>query len=264
MFETTYTIPNFSLNDTFDCGQVFRFNRVKDNEYEGFAGETFANIVQNGETVRIRTYEQTDMFEDYLDLKTDYGRLIEGFKGDAVLERAAKFCGGIRILKQDKWETLASFILSSNNNIKRIKGIIERFCSLFGNRVKGGYSFPRAQTISKLGVLDLNPIRAGFRAGYLIDAAQKTANKTVDLEKIDSMDLKHAKDTLKLIKGVGDKVAQCVLLFGFHKMDAFPIDVWMKKALAENYPDGLSKQLMSCPGFAQQILYHAKRNEALL
>lgn len=260
MKEKIYKIKNFSLNDTIECGQVFRFTKIKDNEFNLYSKDNYANLKQDGENLIVKS-KNPDYFEDYFDLKTDYNKLLKGFDGDEYLEKARKYCGGIRILRQDKWEALASFILSSNNNIKRIKGIIERFCSLYGEEIEGGYAFPTYDMVSKLNEDDLKPIRAGFRDKYLLDSAKKVKNKEVDLEEVDNMEFLDAKESLKQIKGVGDKVAECVLLFGFHRMEAFPIDVWMKKVLKEKYPNGLSEQLNSSRGLAQQILYHMQRIE---
>ncbi|MBR2877035.1 MAG: DNA-3-methyladenine glycosylase 2 family protein, partial [Clostridia bacterium] len=167
---------------------------------------------------------------------------------------------GIRILKQDEWETICSFIISQNNNIPRIKKIIENLCETFGEKCGEGYSFPKAETLAKLEVEDLDVLRAGFRSKYILDAAQKIASGKVDLEAIKKMDFENAKSELIKIKGVGEKVAQCSLLYGFARMEAFPVDVWVKRIVSELYPEGLPECINGTQGIAQQYLFHWRRN----
>ena len=178
---------------------------------------------------------------------------------DKYLQAAANSGKGIRILKQDEWEAICSFIISANNNIPRIKGIIERLCEEFGEGESGKKSFPSAETLSKLSVEDLAPLRAGFRAKYIIDAAQKVANNEIDFEKIKAEPIEYGREELQKIKGVGAKVAECTLLYGFHKINAFPIDVWVKRIMAEMYPNGLPKCTKGTEGIAQQYLFHWRR-----
>ena len=199
------------------------------------------------------------LWKGYFDLDRDYNRILASYT-DESLVAACKAYPGIRILKQDEWEAICSFIISANNNIPRIKGIIERFCCEFGEKVGDGYTFPTAQRIAELTVEDLAPIRAGFRAKYIIDASQKIASKEVDIEKVKALPFDQAKAELLKIKGVGEKVAQCALLYGFGRVDAFPIDVWVKRILAELYPDGFPAEYRETQGIAQQYLFHWRRN----
>ncbi len=253
---------NFSLKDTLTCGQCFRFRAVDSNSFLVFAGKNSAVISQKKSALKFKFSTcGPDFWENYLDLNYDYGRLLNNFRGDKILEKAMYLCGGIKILRQDPWETLVSFIISANNNIPRIQGIIDRLCCGFGEKIENGFSFPSTARLENCSSDDLAVLRAGFRARYILDAASKVSSGEVDLTEIYDMDVEDAKKSLMKICGVGDKVAKCVLLFGYHKMDAFPVDVWMKKVLQEHYPNGPSEQISSCPGLAQQILFHAKRNK---
>ena len=147
-----------------------------------------------------------------------------------------------------------------NNNIPRIKGIVSRLCENFGEKTGGGYTFPSAEVISNCTVEDLAPLRSGFRAKYIIDAAKKVSDGTVDFARIDREPIEFGRENLMQIKGVGAKVAECTLLYGFHKLEAFPVDVWVKRIMAEMYPDGLPECVKGTEGIAQQYLFHYRRN----
>ena len=188
-------------------------------------------------------------------MQTDYGGIIDRFSADETLRLAAGENRGLRILRQEPFETLISFIISQNNNIPRIKGIISRLFECFGEKCGDGYAFPTAERIASLSEEDLAPLRAGFRNRYILDAARKTMDKTVDLEKIYDLSYDEGKAELKKIVGVGDKVADCILLFAYHKTEAFPVDGWIKRIVAEYYPDGLPECMGEYKGIAQQYLF---------
>lgn len=255
-------INNFSLKDTLLCGQCFRFNTIDSNCFLVFAGSNSSIITQEKDTLTFENSTcQIDFWKNYFDTNTNYNELLSGFKGDKVLEKAKSKCGGIRILRQDPWETLISFIISANNNIPRIQNIIDRLCSNFGNKIKNGFSFPTFEELKNCTEDDLTILKAGFRARYIIDAIKKVNSGEIKLNMFYEMNTTNSKENLMKICGVGDKVSDCVLLFAYHKMDAFPIDVWMKKTLNEHYPKGLSNQILTCPGLAQQLLFYSKRNK---
>ena len=254
----------FDLGLTLDCGQAFRWVQTGDDEWHGVA---FSKPLTLKKTERVIEFIGTSRedFENiwipYFDLERDYAALCRMFLADRYLAEAVDTCYGIRLLRQDPWEAICSFIISQNNNIPRIKGIIDRLCRLLGENLGGDdYSFPSAQKIAEAGVEALAPIRAGFRAKYIIDAAQKVANGEIDIEKIYSLSLDEGRDELIKIKGVGEKVAQCSLLYGFGKVDAFPVDVWVKRIMSELYPDGLPECTNGVRGIAQQYLFHWRRN----
>ena len=246
--------PGFSLRDTLTCGQCFRWKENPDGSFSGFAGSRAATLCQQEDTLFLSDAE-TAFWQHYLDLDEDYNRWKEAFAADPTLREAAAFCGGIRILRQDPWEALLSFIISANNNIPRIQGIIGRLCEHFGE----GGGFPSAQRLAGETAESLAPLRAGFRAKYILDAAGKVASGEVDLEQVAALPLPEAEAELRRISGIGPKVAQCALLYGFHRLDAFPVDTWMKKVLARYYPEGFP-EWVSPRGVAQQYLFHYIRH----
>ena len=196
----------------------------------------------------------------YFDLKRDYSALCERFRADAVMRQALDACPGIRILHQEPWEAICSFIISQNNHIPRIKGIIGRLCESFGEPLgSGDFAFPSPERLAVLDISALAPLRAGFRAGYLLDAAKKIATGEVNLEALSILPLEEARASLQKIRGVGPKVAECALLYGCGRMDAFPIDVWMKRVMAECYPQGLPACIQGYEGIAQQYLFEWRR-----
>ncbi|MBQ8182292.1 MAG: DNA-3-methyladenine glycosylase 2 family protein [Clostridia bacterium] len=256
------------LNDDFDvglcldCGQAFRWKQDENGEWKGVAFSKKLRIGQQGHTVTFFDTTPEDfekIWYSYFDFQRNYREIIKKYD-DKSLQTACLAYPGIRILKQDEWETICSFIISANNNIPRIKGIIERLCENFGEDLGGEYSFPSARKLSELTVEDLAPLRAGFRAKYIIDAAQKISSGEVDIEKVKQMPFSQAKDELMKIKGVGEKVAQCALLYGFGRVEAFPVDVWVKRIISELYPDGLPQCIEGTQGIAQQYLFHWRRN----
>ncbi len=252
---------HLDLEQTLESGQCFRWKRQDDGSYNGISGRHILHIRQceDGVILETRDKSENDYWLDYFDSQTDYGRIIERFSADNTLKAAAEENRGIRILRQEPFETLISFIISQNNNIPRIKGIISRLCDCFGDEISGKYgvfrTFPTAERIAALSPDDLSPLRAGFRVRYILDAAQKVSSGIVDLEIINDMSLDDGREYLKKITGVGDKVADCVLLFAYHKIDAFPSDVWIKRITAEYYADGLPECLEGYRGIAQQYLY---------
>ncbi len=256
-------VSNFDLSQTFDCGQCFRWNK-NGNSYSGVAFDRELEVFSEDEEI-IFTGTTTEKFnsiwKNYFDFSTDYKKIGENFSNfNPVLKKAYEFCPGIRILKQDFWETLCSFIISQNNNIPRIKKIISSLCEQFGNKLENNYSFPTAEKLSLLNENDLQPIKSGFRAKYIIDAAQKIASGEVNLQKISTMPIENAREELKKIKGVGNKVADCVLLYGMHRLESFPMDVWMKRVMDYFFPGQTPEIFGDYAGIAQQYLYHYSRS----
>ena len=259
----SYTIscpPHFNLGLCLDCGQAFRWS-FSDNMWQGVAYGRFLQIEQTENELIFHNCTEEDynlIWKNYFDLDLDYGKILSSYD-DKHLTTAINEYNGIRILRQEPWEALCSFIISQNNNIPRIKGIIERLCDTFGDGETGKKTFPSAEKLSKLTIEDLSPLRAGFRAKYIIDAAQKVANGEVDFKKIQENPIEYGREELQKIKGVGAKVAECTLLYGFHKIEAFPVDVWVKRIMAEMYPDGLPECTKGTEGIAQQYLFHWRR-----
>ena len=257
----------FDLKQTFLCGQCFRWKQSEDGSFSGIVRGRRYTLTQTpgGAMVHDASDDDIEFLKDYFDLETDYGAVKTRLSSDKTLKAAAEHSGGIRILRQEPFETLISFIISQNNNIPRISGIIDRLCESFGEKLPnedGGYSFPTAQRLRGIQPDDLAPLRAGFRARYIADAVEKVNSGTVDFAEIDALPLDEARECLKRIVGVGDKVADCVLLFAFHKLDAFPKDVWIKRIMSEYYPGGLPACTKGVEGIAQQYLFDYIRNGA--
>ena len=265
-------VPYFSAAQTFDCGQCFRFNEA-DGGIEGVAFGRFIRIEEAGGEVRLIGVCERDfreIFERYLGLSEDYGKIRAdigekmGAYGDVIF-KAMECASGIRILYQDAWEAVASFIISQNNNIPRIKKIIENMSAGLGDAFvafngREYHAFPTAEQILAAGEEGLAPFKMGFRARYLIDAAKKYLSGEVDFGQIEKSSAEEAQKALMSICGVGPKVASCALLFGFHKLEFFPIDVWIKRVLAKYYPEGIDiASLGSYAGVAQQYLFYYER-----
>lgn len=254
----------FDATLTLDCGQAFRWTVSGNGDISGMAGNRFLEIrpCDGGYLFSGVTEEQFETFwKHYFDFERSYSEICGTMAADPSLRKALDFCPGIRILRQEPWEALCSFIISQNNNIPRIKGIVERLCSLLGEKDDSGHSaFPSASAVLEAGVDGLAPIRAGFRAKYIISAAQSVVSGETDFSLISSLPLADAEKELCRIKGVGPKVAQCVLLYGLGRCDAFPVDVWVKRIMEELYPSGMPGCTKGFEGIAQQYLFHAKRN----
>lgn len=255
---------NFDPFVSCECGQCFRFEHLSDEEYSLIACGRKLNIKKESEGWLFSDIDEAEFkekFYNYFDLGRDYSAIIEGFGSDETISLAAKAGGGIRIFRQDAWETLISFIISQNNNIPRIKKIIESLCVLLGEERNGVYSFPSAERIAEAGIEGLAPIKSGFRAKYIVDAAEKVLSGEVSLERIAKSVYSEALAELKTIKGVGDKVANCVLLFGFGFYEAFPVDVWVKRVIEKYYGESFdASSLGEYAGIAQQYLFYYERS----
>lgn len=251
------------LDLTLDCGQAFRWQRQEDGSYKGVAGGYFLHIQKIGDDLIFKNTSKKvfeNFWVNYFDLNKDYDNICQTLKQDELLASTIDEYYGIRILNQNSWEALCSFVISQQNNIKRIKLIIDRLCRAYGDEVEDGYySFPSADTLAKLTVEDFEALGTGYRAKYLEKLSKDVASGKIDLDAIKSMELEDARKALLNIYGVGIKVANCALLFGFGFYSCFPIDVWMKRVM-EYYPKGLPKCFEGIEGIAQQYLFHWARN----
>ena len=253
---------------TFECGQCFRWNPDGSGGYTGAASGRAARVFALGGTARVECEEaDVGFWRDYLDMGTDYDAARESVMRGEYLTDCARTGEGIRILRQDKWEALCSFIISQCNNIPRIKSIVEKLCALFGEPFETPWgvkhSFPAAERVALLEEPELAPLRAGYRAAYIINAARAVASGDIDLDAAAAMDGDAARRYLKGLNGVGDKVANCAVLFGLHRLDAFPVDVWIKRALREHMPQGFDpKSLGEYAGLAQQYMFFAEREKS--
>ena len=266
---------DFSVFRTFDCGQCFRFDAVENSEYEcefrgvargrkiGFAqNETGSFYIIGADT------DDLPMWENYLALDIDYTKInrsitekITDPEDKRITEEARDTSLGIRILRQDRWEALCSFIVSQNNNIPRIKKIISAMCEKYGNDLGGAYDFPTPEALASAGEKAIFDLRCGFRAKYIHGAALSVADGSLSLDDVsDAKSYSDAEALLTSLKGVGPKVAACTLLFGFERYDAFPIDVWIRKVLAKYYSEGFDPASFGeYAGIAQQYLFYFER-----
>ena len=258
-------VTSLDLGETLDCGQSFRWRDNGDGSFTGVAYEKLVTVsMQNGDLHIENTTEQDfeKIWRNYFDLDLDYDSIRESIgKIHPVLKEASSYAPGIRILQQEPWEALCTFIISQNNNIKRIKGIVDRLCTTFGNKIGDTdfYTFPKPEILAELTPDDLAPLRAGFRNKYIIDASRKVASGEVDLEKCRNVPYDEARAELCKIKGVGNKVADCTLLFGMHRIEAFPIDVWMRRAMEKLFPNMTGEDFGEYAGIAQQYIFHYAR-----
>lgn len=254
------------LAETLDCGQAFRWKADDKGFWHGVAygRELTVSLADNTLTLYdISEDEYNKIWKHYFDFERDYKAIESLLKCDPTLLKMYRLCSGVRVLNQEPWETLCSFIISQNNNIKRIKGIIERLCENFGNRLENEYSFPSAKVLAKLSTDDLAPIKCGFRAKYIIDAAKKVADDEIEFDTLKKLDIDSARTELCKIYGVGEKVADCTLLFSLGFSEAFPKDVWIKRAMPLLFPGGLPKECKGIEGIIQQYIFSYARKTKL-
>lgn len=264
-------VSNFEASRVFDCGQSFRFDEA-DGVIDGIAFGKRIKIKQDGDTLTIigaTAAEYAEVWEKYLGLDEDYDAInadiLEKFGVyNGVINDAVKAASGIRILRQDHWEALCSFIISQNNNIPRIKGLVQSISRAYGEKFSSFgeecYAFPTPEAVLDAGVPALDALKMGFRSKYIIDAAARVVDGRIDLEKIEEMPFETAEEYLMQIYGVGKKVADCTLLYGYHKTEAFPVDVWIRRVLEKYYPCGVDfDKLGSYAGIAQQYLFCYER-----
>ena len=282
-------IKHFIPEQVLDCGQCFRWQAADDNMFRGIAhGRSLTLFICEGErgwdliiknagslefensdsktleskTPDSKTPDSKNLWKDYFDLDRDYGQLRQHYATDPTLAKAITYSPGLRIMRQDPWETLITFILSQNSNIPRIKGMVEKLCRTFGRVLPGpdkGHAFPEPNDLASLSVHDLAPIKSGYRAGYIIDAAKKISEGILNIKELEKMPTEDIRRELMGICGVGPKVADCVLLYGFGRVECFPLDVWMKRVMAKYYPKGFPQEFCDTAGIAQQFLFHYER-----
>jgi len=277
---TVRPIVDFELDHIFDCGQCFRWEKNGDGSYTGVAFEKIVTIDYdaNSQTLTIYNCSEDDfknIWRNYLDLDRDYSEIKDFLIGrDNVIADAISYGQGIRILNQEKWETLLSFIISQNNNIPRIKKNINSLAELMGKPLgkyngKEYFALPSPEVLAAAEVEDLAPCRLGYRAKYLIETAKKVRDEGLEsLENLGRGDVSAAEtlDALRQYCGVGPKVANCISLFSMGKIDSFPIDTWVKKVMNQLYgiDENNMKEMASFAaetfgeygGIAQQYLFY--------
>lgn len=288
MKEQIFILENyksFEPKHIFDCGQCFRWNLQQDSSYTGVFKGNVINVNRQDNKIIFKGICEQNIIKtviDYFDLDTNYDQIKEKLsKIDDNLKKSIKYGEGIRILKQDLWETIISFIISANNNIPRIKGIIERLSKTYGQKIvwnqKEYYTFPTPQELSKASVLDLRKLGLGFRDVRVYETTNMILNNVINLDKLkEEKDIAKLRNSLLSMPGVGPKVADCIMLFALRRFEVFPIDVWVRRVINELYIknedetkvdkkqiEKLAKEKYgNLAGLAQQYLFYWKRETA--
>ncbi len=289
MNEQKYILKNissFEPKHIFECGQCFRWDEESDGSYTGIVGKNVINVKKVDNDIIFSSLGADNLellVTNYFDLNRDYEKIKrELSKIDSYLANSIEYGSGIRILNQDLWETIISFIISANNNIPRIKGIINRMSKAYGEELewKGVkyYTFPTVEELANATVADLRNLGLGFRDVRVYETTHKILNKEIDLDKLhDEPNTQKVRDSLLTLSGVGPKVADCILLFStLKRFDVFPIDVWVRRVMNELYIknedeskvnkkdiEKLAKEKYgNLEGLAQQYLFYWKRDTA--
>ena len=285
MKEQKYIIENqesFELKDIFECGQCFRWNENENGSYTGVVNKGVLKVEKQGEKIIFTGMLDIDIKEVvrfYFDLDRNYEEIKMQLSNiDKYLKTSVEYGKGIRILNQDLWETIISFIISANNNIPRIKGIIERISKEYGTEIEWNgekyYTFPTPEQLGKATVEDLRSLGTGFRDIRIYETTQKVLSGEFNLKEVQKKDTLSAREELLTLSGVGPKVADCILLFStLKRFDVFPIDVWVRRVMNELYIKNENETKVSkkdimkianekfgnLEGLAQQYLFYWKR-----
>ncbi len=258
-------ITDYDLERTFNCGQCFRWD-LKDGKWQGFAGKYPCEIWMENTDMYVHcltgvknSEEFAGYMHHYLGLDMDYRLLKKQFSQDETMKKAIGYAPGIRVLNQPFFETLLTFIISRNNNIPRIKKIVDAMAATYGTKTGEMYAFPTPQQLKGVSTEQYNELRMGFRSKYIFDAVEKILSGEIDEYTLKGMDYPQAQKYIMQVKGVGPKVADCVLLFSCEKYESFPKDVWINRALAQMFPDGLPECIKGMEGIAQQYIFHYAR-----
>ena len=252
-------VNDFTLSQILECGQCFHFDKLDEEVYEVVAFGRAVKMEQTDKVLRIYGSSMEDyegIWKLYLDMDNDYGLIKQSvIKADGALKTAVDEKSGIRILNQDFFETLISFIVSQNKSIPQIKQCVKNISHRFGDEVIGYngeafYVFPDVQRLHDATEEELRECKVGFRAPYIKNATEAVYSGAVTKEKLDELDIAQARELLMTIKGVGEKVANCVLLFGLGRREAFPVDVWMKRIMEQMYFDGKDTKKQDIEAFA--------------
>ncbi len=271
---------NFNVERSCLCGQAFRWQKQRDGSMFGIAFNKGVRIIEYNGIIEIQNCEEQDvkLWSNYFDLERDYGQIEKIILDDERLSVCVPYGSGIRIFKQEPFEAFISFIISANNNIKRISGIVEKLCAYCGEKKeladKSGYyyCFPTPDAVASLSEAELCKIGTGYRAPYILKSAKRIADG-YELEELKNVPIEAARKELLSFLGIGPKVADCILLFSLGFTNAFPIDVWMKRALKELFFDGrdpskkelesLNIRLGKYSGIVQQYIFHYAREVGL-
>lgn len=270
-------IKDFDASHIFDCGQCFRWNKEEDGTYTGVVGNKVINVGQVGSTVVFNNVTKDDydsVIKNYFDLDTDYTEIKNAVNTDEIMDEAIKFGWGIRILNQDEWETMISFMISANNRIPMIKKVIENLSKSFGSFIcnykgKDYYAFPTAEQLSNAPLESIQECKAGFRSPRIKEAATRFLHEKSIIYNIKNTSYEEGLNYLKTYCGIGDKVANCILLFSMKQFDTFPVDVWVRRVMQTLYVDKntndkeirryAENKFGKLSGYAQQYLFYYAR-----
>lgn len=266
--------PDFQLEATLDSGQVFGFRKNQDLSYDGVASGHAVRLWQSGSRLAVENGGSRRIAEKvraYFDLARDLSPVFSELQADSQLVPALRAFRGLRLIRQDSWEALACFIISSNNNVKRIQGIWRNLTSRLSS---DGRSFPKPLEIAKSHERMLRELGLGYRAPFLLRSAQFVSQNPISLEVIRAADYDEARNRLLQFPGIGPKVADCALLYGFQKYEAFPVDVWMLRIMRKLYFKNRrvseeaihrfgQKRWGRFAGYIQQYLFHGARSGVL-
>jgi len=254
----TLQVKDFNLDHTLFCGQVFRWHKHEGSWY-GFINRKPVKIKQENDTLIFSGNVKSKDLVDHFNLDLDYIKVIKTFPKNRILILALKKYWGLRLIKQDPFECLVSYILSSQNNIKRINNMVNELSFRFGKKMtfegRQVNAFPTLKELSKCCRNDFRMCRLGFRDKFLDDAIRKICSKEIKLEKIGNMTYARSMNELMKIKGIGNKVANCILLFGYNKYEAFPVDVWIARIIRKYFPGKDASYFGKYAGYAQEFLY---------
>lgn len=261
-----YETQDFNINQTLDCGQIFRY-QIEGNIATVYSKDKKAIVETFEDKIVIRT-EDTEYFENFFDLKTDYSKIKEELKKDNLLCDAVEYGYGIRILNNDTYEMIVSFIISANNNIKRIKKSIEWLCEKFGTNMGTYYAFPTLEQLKTAKIDDFKSAGLGYRAEYMYETIQNLTQEQIEELKTKSQNEQF--NFLVSLKGVGEKVANCIMLFGLGVKNSFPVDTWINKVYNKlnntNETDRkkITRELVNrygnLSGYAQQYFFYYFRD----
>lgn len=227
-------LSDFDINKIFDCGQCFRFEKNDEGGFFGVAHDRVLRVTQQSDEATLHdmsTEEFNSFWRAYFDLDTDYAAIRREIDTDDVIENAMRRGGGIRILHQDLFETIISFIISQNNNIPRIKKIISAICGRCGTEIdeNGTYTFPTPQQLARVPAAELHTLGCGYRDEYISGMARAIDSGSFAMEELQKAATPQAREMLLSVKGIGGKVADCILLFGLHRFEVCPHDVWVDR-----------------------------------
>ena len=261
-----YSSEYFNVRDTLECGQIFRYRQLEEHTYAVFSQDKYAELTTVGDKVLVKTQDK-DYFWRFFDLDTDYSAKVSRISAiSPLMKEAAEFGKGIRILNQDLTEMIFSFIISANNNIKRIQLIIDRMCNAIGRETSNGHAFPTVDDMANQTVAFYTGIGAGYRDKYLLETAKML--QSYDLTTLNDLSSADARRELLKFLGIGPKVADCILLFGLRRGDVFPVDTWLKKVYHNYFEQGHKDSEISSyfcklfgedAGLCQQYLFYFQR-----